>query len=261
MPTGGCLTIRTANVEIPAAGGGVHEDVPPGRYALLAISDTGTGMSEETRGHLFEPFFTTKGVGEGTGLGLSSVYGIVQQSGGHIRVDTGPGRGTAFRIYLPATEAGGGSADPSPDGQEASAPRGAETILLLEDERAICDLLAAELQDLGYRVLPCQTVGQAIGATEEHEKPIDLLLTDVVLPGMSGPTLARTLRERGKVRQVMFMSGHTEKHIVQHGVLKDGVAFIGKPFTTEALARKIRELLDGKTARQRPPGTGDRAGR
>lgn len=252
MPTGGHLTIRTANVQAPASGDGIHQDLPPGRYVLLSIADTGTGMSEETRSRLFEPFFTTKRHGEGTGLGLPSVYGIVQQNGGHIRVDTEIGRGTTFSIYLPATgvETGDEAMPQSSNGQENLVPRGSETILILEDESSVCELLTVELQELGYRVLPCQTVGEAIRAVEEHGGPVDLLLTDIVLPGMSGPTLAKTLRDRGKVRHVMFMSGHTEKHIVQHGVLKEGVAFIGKPFTAEALAIRVRDILDGKTVRQ-----------
>jgi PAS domain S-box-containing protein len=252
MSTEGSLTVRTANVQATAAGDGVHQGIPPGRYVLLSVSDTGTGMTEETREHLFEPFFTTKGPGEGTGLGLASVYGIVQQSGGHIRVDTQLGRGTTFSIYFPAAEVAGDGerAGVSRGVRQASAPRGSETILVVEDEHSICNLLAAELGDLGYRVLSCKTAGDAIREAEAQPGPVDLVLSDVVMPGISGPTLASMLKERKGVKHVLFMSGHTEKLVAQHGVLRKGVEFIRKPFTTETLAQKIRELLDGKTARQ-----------
>jgi two-component system CheB/CheR fusion protein len=196
MPKGGHLKLRTANVESPASGAVIHEDLPPGRYALLSVSDNGTGMSEEVQGHLFEPFFTTKEQGEGTGLGLSSVYGIVQQSGGHIRVDTAPGRGSAFSLYFPASgERSGATGDDetaaalcAPDGPAAPVLRGSETILLVEDESSVCQLVTTELQELGYRVLPCKTAGEAICVSETHEGPVDLLLSDVTLPGISGPT-------------------------------------------------------------------------
>jgi two-component system, cell cycle sensor histidine kinase and response regulator CckA len=252
MPTGGCLTVRTANVQASGDGDGAGPDVPPGRYALLAVEDTGMGMSEETREHIFEPFFTTKERGAGTGLGLSSVYGIMEQSGGHIRVETAPGRGTAFSMYFPASgaEARDAASPPAATGQKAGAPQASETILLVEDEAGVCELLTADLRDLGYRVLPHRTVGEALQAAEAHQAPIDLLLTDVVLPGMSGPVLARLLKERGRVRQVLFMSGHTERHIAQHGVLEDGIEFIGKPFTSEELAAKIRALLDGQPSQR-----------
>jgi len=247
MPTGGDLTIRTANVQAPATDGEAHEDLPPGRYVLLSVSDNGTGMSAEAQEHIFEPFFTTKSYGEGTGLGLSSVYGIVQQSGGHIRMDTQLGRGTTFSLYFPASdeEPGKRAAPRIPGAEEAPTLRGSETILLLEDDPAVCDLLTTELRELGYRVLPCKTAGDAIRQAEALKVPVDLLLSDVVLPGISGPTMAKMFKDRCLVKRVLFMSGHTEKHIVNHGVLIKGVAFIGKPFTTEALARKVRETLDG----------------
>ncbi|HOX04882.1 MAG TPA: PocR ligand-binding domain-containing protein [Planctomycetota bacterium] len=250
MPAGGRFIIRTANIRIPAAASGGHGDIPPGRYALLAVADTGAGLSAEAREHLFEPFFTTKQVGDGTGLGLSSVYGIVQQSGGHIRVDSLAGRGTTFSIYFPAegTENARGATNAAPNEPKAATPRGSETILLLEDEPSVCQLLTDELQELGYMVLPCRTAGDAIRKAEAREGPVDLLLSDVVLPGVSGPTLVKMLKDRGKVKRVLFMSGHAEKHIVQRGILADGVDFIGKPFTAEALAAKIREVLDRKTA-------------
>jgi PAS domain S-box-containing protein len=247
MPDGGRLTLRTSNVTVGGPEGGNPPDVPAGDYVCLEVEDTGTGMSEEVRQHIFEPFFTTKDRGAGTGLGLASVYGMVEQSGGHIRVKTAPGQGTTFSLYFPKAAV--------EDQPRATAdangrlPRGRETILLVEDERSVCDLVASDLRDMGYTVLPCSTIGDALKAAEMHPGTIDLMLADVIMPGVSGPTLAQQLMARSKVPRVLYMSGHAEKHIAQHGVLRDGVELIGKPFTAEALARKIRGLLDGRTAR------------
>ncbi len=246
MPQGGRLTLRTANVEHGEQRRRRHPEVLPGRYVRLEVSDTGTGMTPEVREHLFEPFFTTKEPWAGTGLGLSTVYGIVSQSGGHIEVDTEPGKGSSFKVCFPALaeeKTGQEPASASP-AQAGDAARGSESVLVVEDEPEVCDLVAAELRDLGYEVLACKNVGDALQAAESSPAPIDLLLTDVVMPAVSGRRLADMLTSRGQVRRVLYMSGHTEKYIVSHGVLEAGVDFISKPFTLEDLADKVRSILD-----------------
>jgi nitrogen-specific signal transduction histidine kinase len=246
MSRGGRLTIRTANFQGDSPSAPSQPDIPAGRYALLEIADNGHGMDEATRSHLFEPFFTTKRAGAGTGLGLSSVYGIVEQSGGFIRVKTAPNQGAAFLMYFPTcvTQLGEDTARDARRGTESPAPRGSETILLVEDEASVCELVAADLRDVGYNVLAAKNLGEALAAAAAHSGTIDLLLVDVVLPGVSGPKVVEMLKERGLAARVMYMSGHAEKHIVDHGVLAEGLAFIGKPFTAEALAHKVRGTLD-----------------
>ncbi len=242
MPDGGRLTIETANVEIEEAYAGRHEAVPPGSYVQLAISDTGCGMDERTMEKLFEPFFTTKEKGKGTGLGLSTVYGIVKQSGGKIAVHSEPGKGTTFNVYLPRVHD-----EPSP--MEAHRDRevppvGNETILVVEDETAVRELAARMLRAAGFAVLTAENGDEALLASGHHQGEIHLLLTDVVMPGMSGRLLAERLAELRPGVRVLYMSGYTDDAIIHHGVLKPGTRFIGKPFSAAELARRVRDSLD-----------------
>jgi signal transduction histidine kinase/CheY-like chemotaxis protein len=242
MPRGGRVTIETANVVLDASDAARHPDVQAGPYVLLAVSDTGTGMDTATLGHMFEPFFTTKGPGKGTGLGLATVYGIVKQSGGHVAVYSEVGHGTTFKIYLPAiAQALTTSEEPAP----SSPPRGSETILLVEDEAELRELLAEVLEDHGYAVLRAGDGGEAVTLCAERERPIDLLLTDVIMPGMSGRELVDRVQPLRPAMKVLYMSGYTDGAIVHHGVLERGIAFIQKPFAPPAIAHKVREVLDG----------------
>jgi CheY-like chemotaxis protein len=221
-----------------------HSTVEPGRYVMLVVSDTGRGMDPETLSHIFEPFFTTKGLGEGTGLGLSTVYGIVKQAGGHILPYSEAGQGTAFKIYLPAVPDVGG------EPQQMNPPstneiRGTETILLLEDEPALRKLVHTILEQQGYSVLEAGTPEEALRLCEEHAGSIQLLLTDVVMPKMSGRQVAeRAVRCVPELR-VIYMSGYSGDAIVHHGVLDSGVAYLQKPFSSESLLYKVREVLNG----------------
>jgi PAS domain S-box-containing protein len=237
----GQVTIATANTLLDDASAPGHLDGAPGPYVMLAVSDTGCGISPETKAHLFEPFFTTKKVGEGTGLGLATVYGIVKQNGGHITVDSERGRGTTFRVYLPRAEA------PVPAAaleEKARLPRGTETVLLVEDEEQILKLGVRMLQQQGYAVLAARLPAEAIPAVAQHPGPIHLLITDVVMPGMNG----RELRDRVAATQpglrCLFISGYTADVIAHQGVLEAGVEFLQKPFTLESLAWRVREVLD-----------------
>ncbi len=238
MPRGGTLTIRTANAEAAAREAGV----PGGRYVALEVRDTGVGMDAQTRQRIFEPFFTTKEPGKGTGLGLATVYGIVAQSGGHIEVETAPGRGAAFRIYLPRVDA----PDDAPVAAVAAADAagGSETLLLLEDERDVREMAAEILTGQGYEVLGAARCVEALGLAERHEGPIQLLVTDVVMPEMSGPEVASRLVALRPDLKVLYVSGYADDALGQHGVLEPGVAFLPKPFTSRELARKVREVLD-----------------
>jgi PAS domain S-box-containing protein len=241
MPTGGRLTIETSNVDLDEGQPPSQLPAKPGPHVLLAVTDTGTGMTLETQARIFEPFFTTKEIGKGTGLGLSTVFGIVQQAGGSIWVDSEPGKGTTFKVYLPRVEA---EVD-VPRAQVSPATlRGTETILLVEDEEQVRAIVVSVLRRQGYQVLPAQNGGEAILLSERHPQPIDLLLTDVVMPLMSGPELARRLVGARPRMKVLCMSGYTDDSIVRHGVVDGGVAFIQKPITAASLAKKVREVLD-----------------
>jgi PAS domain S-box-containing protein len=243
MPRGGKLTLRTANVELDETYARLHPEVRPGPYVLLAISDTGQGMTEEVRTHLFEPFFTTKELGKGTGLGLATVHGIVMQHGGHIEVESALGRGSTFQIYLPRAE-------PAPRVEELEAPekvlaRGSETILLAEDEDGVRKLAQIVLQQAGYEVLAAEDGPRAEQLSFQYEKPIHLLVTDLVMPQMSGRELAESVARQRPTIKVLYLSGYTEDVIVRHGIANAEVAFLQKPFTPAGLTRKVRELLDG----------------
>ncbi|HUT78678.1 MAG TPA: ATP-binding protein, partial [Polyangia bacterium] len=243
MPTGGKLTIETTNVDLDDESASGQEAVPAGEYVMLSVTDTGAGMDAETRERAFEPFFTTKDLGQGTGLGLSTAYGIVKQSGGGISVHSEPGRGTRFEIHLPrvSDRASGLAAAGTPP----PVATGNETVLVAEDEPAIRALAARILTGLGYRVLAAGNGDEALAVAKRQKGRIDLLLTDVVMPGISGRQLADRLRAIRPGLRVLFMSGHTDNAIVHHGVLKPGTHLIGKPFEAEQLARRIREVLDG----------------
>jgi PAS domain S-box-containing protein len=241
MPRGGTLTIETDNVVLDEHYVKIHLGVAPGSYVVLTLTDTGTGMTPEIRHRLFEPFFTTKEVGKGTGLGLATVHGIVTGSGGSIGVYSEVGLGTSFKVYFPRAGAGEPGAESLPP--EAGLPHARmQTVLVVEDEASLRDLTKRLLELQGYTVLVAADADEALRLFEEHDS-IDVLLTDVVMPGASGPELTRELIARKPALTVIYMSGYTEEAIVHHGVLAPGVAFLHKPFTSETLGRKIRDTL------------------
>jgi CheY-like chemotaxis protein len=241
MPAGGRLAIETANVRLDETYARTHPGVQPGEFVMIAVSDTGHGMDAETRRHIFEPFFTTKETGKGTGLGLATVYGMVKQCGGDIWVYSEPGQGTTFKLYFPRV------ADPLDDSAagEADPPQAfsGETILVVEDEEAVRELTVRMLERIGYQVLTAATGAEAVEISRAHPGHIALLLTDVVMPGMSGTRLADTLLAARPGMKVLYLSGYTESTVVHHGVLDPGVDFLPKPFSRDALAKKIREIL------------------
>ncbi|MCS6859198.1 MAG: PAS domain S-box protein [Abditibacteriales bacterium] len=242
MPQGGTLTLETKNVYLDEAYARLHFETQPGHYVLLAVSDSGVGMDEETQLHIFEPFFTTKEMGKGTGLGLSTVYGIVKQSGGRIEVYSEEGRGTTFKIYLPCLE---GAAEAAAE-SVASPPLlpGQETILIVEDADAVRDSAREALSQSGYTVLEARNGEEALRLSQQHAGPIHLLLTDVMMPLMSGRELAEQLTAQRPETKVLYMSGYTDNAIVNHGVLAPGIAYLQKPFSPAVLTQKVREVLD-----------------
>ncbi len=245
MPSGGKLQIQTANVELDHAYTRDHPGSKAGSYVMLAIADTGTGMNPETIAHIFEPFFTTKGVGEGTGLGLATVYGVVKQSNGYIWVDSTPGKGSTFQIYLPKHLDTELVSVAKPEVQSREKPQGSEMILLVEDAEPLRKLAQAFLESNGFRVLSAQSGEAALETAARYSGRFDLLLTDVVMPGMNGRVLAEQLSMRQPGLKVLFMSGYTDSFIAGHGVLQKGTNLLHKPFTEEIFISKVREVLDG----------------
>jgi hypothetical protein len=241
MPTGGKLTMETENVVLDESYASDHLGVKPGPYVMLAITDTGTGIDKVTIARIFEPFFTTKEAGKGTGLGLSTVFGIAQQSGGTVWVYSEPGKGTTFKVYLPRVDA-------AVDAVRAVAPpkdlRGSETILLVDDDDQVRAVAHSILQRTGYHVIEARNAGEALLHAERHPGTIHLLLSDVVMPQMSGPELAKRLANARPEMKVLCMSGYTDDSIVRHGVLDAQLAFFQKPITPDALMTKVREVLD-----------------
>jgi PAS domain S-box-containing protein len=246
MPQGGKLTLETANATLDSNYANVHQPVEPGRYIMLAVSDTGHGMSDETMGRIFEPFYTTKEVGKGTGLGLSMVYGIVKQSGGYIWVYSEPEQGTTFKIYLPRVDQPAES--PSADRPSMDVLRGTETILLVEDDPQLRELSSSVLSHCGYRVLTASTPEEGISVCESNHRDIGLLVTDVVMPRMNGRQLAERIQKMKPDIRVLYISGYTDNAIVHYGVLDAGLWFLAKPFTLSSLVAKVREVLDSPTS-------------
>jgi PAS domain S-box-containing protein len=246
MPGGGRLTIETSNVDLDAAYAAEHRTVVPGRFVVIAVSDTGSGMSADTQSHMFEPFFTTKEVGKGTGLGLATAYGIVKQSGGSIWVYSELGHGTTIKVYLPRVDEPPEPL-PAPAITDPASLRGSETILVVEDEPAVRSVARQVLARQGYTVLEAPDGQTALTMIAAGGPRVDLVLTDVVMPGMSGRALADQLARRCPGLRVLFMSGYTDDAIVRHGMLEPGLAYLQKPFRPDALAQKVREVLNRHT--------------
>jgi PAS domain S-box-containing protein len=244
MPQGGRLTIETGNAEVDEAYAGRAGEMSAGRYVTLSVSDTGVGMDAATQARIFEPFFTTKPAGRGTGLGLSTVFGIVKQSGGHVTVYSEPGSGTTFRVYLPCDE-GASAAFPHTLRAEATLPHGTETILLVEDDPAVRVVASRILTRQGYRVLEAPTPAAAEGIVAMHQGVIDLVLTDLVLPGMSGRELAELLHAVEPTLKVIYMSGYTDDAVIRRGLIERGMPFLAKPFSVEELLHRVRDTIDG----------------
>jgi CheY-like chemotaxis protein len=240
MEQGGTLTIETDNVDLDEHYAATHLAVAAGPYVVLRVSDTGTGMTPEVQARLFEPFFTTKEIGKGTGLGLATVHGVVARSGGSVNVYSEVGRGTSVSVYFPQADTTDLAAAPT---APARASSGVETVLVVEDAEGLRELTKRLLERLGYTVLVAGNAEEALREFEQNAS-IDVIVTDVVMPGISGPQLTKSLVERRPGLKVVYMSGYTEDAIVQHGVLNPGIAFLHKPFTSDALGRKLRDVLD-----------------
>jgi CheY-like chemotaxis protein len=239
MPDGGVLRIETTNVDVDAQYTALLDSVAPGRYVMLAVSDSGCGIDDEIQAKIFEPFFTTKEKGKGTGLGLATVYGIVKQSDGHITVQSEVGHGTTFRIYLPRLD----EVSRAPFAEEALPPGGTETVLLVEDEEALRTITFELLLENGYRVLVAADGAEAQEVFGRQSEPIHLLITDVVMPGMNGRALAESLRARRPGLKVLYMSGYTDDVVLQRHALAAGGRLLHKPFSVHALLREVRAAL------------------
>jgi len=242
MLLGGKIIIETSNIYLDEEYASYHIPAKPGAYVLLVISDNGIGMDKETQSHIFEPFFTTKESGKGTGLGLSTVYGIIKQSDGYIWVYSEPRKGTTFKIYLPQVEEKVEQGEPT----RVSTPslKGTETVLVVEDEDMVREIIHHILVDYGYNVLEPHNPQEALQVCDRFEGTIHLMVTDVVMPGMSGRELAEKVTSRYTNMKVLYISGYTDNVIVHHGILDSGVSFLPKPFTPYSFARKVREVLD-----------------
>ena len=241
MPLGGRLTLETANVALDEAYTRSHLGVKPGEFVMIAVTDNGTGMDAATRRHIFEPFFTTKEKGKGTGLGLATVYGIVQQAGGDIWVYSELGQGTTFKLYFPRVKESAAELASTPSQPLVQAR---ETVLVVEDEQAVRELTVKMLKRLGYTILTAASGAEALEVSRKHAGLISVMLTDVVMPGMSGRQLADALRPERPDMKVLFLSGYTDDTIVQHGVLDEEVHFLSKPFSHDVLSKKLREVLE-----------------
>jgi two-component system, cell cycle sensor histidine kinase and response regulator CckA len=241
MPTGGKLTIETSNVELDEDYAARHASTVPGPHVMLAVTDIGCGMDSKTQARIFEPFFTTKEFGKGTGLGLSTVYGVVKQSGGSVWVYSELGIGTTFKIYLPCVDSALETEPPTETMKRID--RGSKTILIVEDDAALLQVTGQSLQEAGYTILAAQSPAEAIHISESHPGPIHLMVTDVIMPGMSGSQLATHLSPLRTEMKVLYVSGYTDDTIVHHGFLESGLAFLQKPFSPKMLARKVGEVL------------------
>jgi len=242
MPEGGALLIEASEVELDEDYAGLRPGVTPGQYCLLAVSDTGTGMDPATREKIFEPFFTTKERGKGTGLGLATAYGIIKQHEGNIWAYSHPGQGTTFKVYLPLADLP--ATERTEKKQEAQVLRGTETVMVVEDEAAVRSLAAKVLERNGYSVMVAEDGPACLEFLSQHDGPLDLLLTDVVLPGMNGRELHERLKERFPGIKALYMSGYSKDIITHRGVLDQGIPFIQKPFSVEALTIRVKEVLD-----------------
>jgi CheY-like chemotaxis protein len=244
MPQGGTISVDTRNVELDENYTSEHAPVVPGRYIMLGVGDTGVGMSADTREHAFDPFFTTKEAGKGTGLGLATVYGIVKQSGGYVWIYSEQGHGTSLRIYFPEVSAAAAfqSVEYKPASKDAT--RGSETILLVEDEAAVRGLASRILEKQGYRVLSAQHGREAMDIATREEGKIDLVLTDVVMPGMNGRGLVERLSGIRPRMKSLYMSGYTDDDIIRRGFIEPSKSFLQKPFTSDALLQTVRKVLD-----------------
>jgi CheY-like chemotaxis protein len=251
MPRGGTLTIETSNVNLDESYTRTHVTLKPGAYVMIAVSDTGTGMDENTKQHAFEPFFTTKAPGRGTGLGLSTVFGIVRQSGGGVDIYSALGKGTSAKVYLPRIDQPEVVETPE---RRAKESKGTETILIAEDDEMVRSLVKETLLRQGYDVLDAAGPVEAQKIAETHRGAIHLLITDVVMPKINGRDLAARLSKRRPLMKVLYMSGYTDGAVVNNGILRKEVAFLQKPFTPAGLAQKVRDVLEEKNGKIRRAG-------
>jgi len=246
MPEGGKFLIETSNVEVDEDDARRLSNITPGKYVMASASDTGCGMDLETQAHLFDPFFTTKPQGQGTGLGLATVYGIIKQSGGFIWVYSAPGQGTTFKIYFPCVEEAAPTAEPAKARRPTELAKGKETILVVEDEKGVRSLVCETVKSGSYKVLEAEGAEKALKIAERHTRPIHLLLTDVVMPQTDGKELAKRLSTLHPETRVLYMSGYTDYAVAHHGITDGGTPFLRKPFLPDALLLKVREVLKMK---------------